>query len=121
MKNKKMIFRIMIVLLIICIVMIPICCNAADLNLGDLNAYKGNNTGSSRLQAKAGIIVSAIRIIGVVVSVVALIVIGIKYMLGSVEEKADYKKTLLPYVIGAFLVFTVSLLPQIIYNFMQNF
>ena len=29
-------------------------------------------------------------------------------MLGSVEEKAEYKKTMIPYVIGAILLFATS-------------
>ena len=120
MKSKKIIFKVIIMLLIIFIAT-PICCNAADLGLGDLDAYKGSNTGSVKLEAKAEVIVSAIKIIGIVVSVVALMIIGIKYMLGSVEEKAEYKKTLIPYIIGACLLFTGSLVPEIIYKFMQNF
>ena len=42
-------------------------------------------------------------------------------MMGSVEEKATYKQTLLPYLIGAILLFTGSLIPQLIYDIMQNF
>ena len=51
-----------------------------------------------------------------VLSVIVLIVLGIKYMLGSVEEKAEYKKTLLPYVIGATLTFGASSIASVIYN-----
>ena len=41
-------------------------------------------------------------------------------MMGSVEEKAEYKKTLLPYVIGASMVFAASSLVSIIYNIAIN-
>ena len=41
--------------------------------------------------------------------------IGIKYMLGSVEEKAKHKQTLMPYLIGAVLVFSETTIPQILY------
>lgn len=50
-------------------------------------------------------IVRVITTIGVVVSVIILIVLGIKYMMGSAEEKAEYKKTMIPYLIGAILLF----------------
>ncbi len=43
--------------------------------------------------------------------VIILIAIGIKYMLGSVEEKVEYKKHMMPYVLGAFVLFTGSFLP----------
>ena len=46
-----------------------------------------------------------------------LVVIGIKYMMGSAEEKAEYKKTLMPYIIGAALVFAASAIAGIIYGF----
>ena len=41
------------------------------------------------------IIVSIIRTCGLVVSVVVLIIIGIKYMTGTIEEKADYKSSMI--------------------------
>lgn len=65
-------------------------------------------------------IITILSTIGMVVSVVVLIALGIKYMVGSAEEKAEYKKTLLPYIIGAGLVFAASVIAQVVYNFMQN-
>ena len=41
-------------------------------------------------------------------------------MLGSVEEKAEYKKTLMPYIIGAFLLFTGTLVPNVIYKMIKG-
>ena len=55
-----------------------------------------------------------------VLAVIILIVLGIKYMMGSAEEKAEYKKTLMPYVIGAGLVFAASSIAQIVYSFMEK-
>lgn len=121
--NRKMnIIAILIILITLMTLIIPNYCYADDsLGLGDLDKYEGTNPGSTKLVKKANSIFSYIRIIGIIMSVVILIVIGIKYMLGSTEEKANYKETLLPYIIGAFLLFTGSLVPQLIYNFMQNF
>lgn len=59
-------------------------------------------------------IIGVVQFIGTFVSVIVLIVIGIKYMLGSVEEKAEYKKTMMPYIIGAILVFGITNLLGII-------
>lgn len=67
-----------------------------------------------------GKILSAITTTGIVLSVIVLAVIGIKYMLGSAEEKAEYKKTLMPYIVGAGLIFGASTIAQIVYNFMKN-
>lgn len=51
-----------------------------------------------------------ISMIGSGIAIITLIMLGIKYMLGSVEEKASYKRTLLPYIIGALLVFGASVI-----------
>ena len=65
-------------------------------------------------------IVTILTTIGIIASVIILIVLGIKYMMGSAEEKAEYKKTMMPYVIGAALVFAASAIANILYNFLGN-
>ena len=61
-------------------------------------------------------IISVITTIGSIASVIVLVVLGIKYMMGSAEEKAEYKKTLMPYVLGAILVFAASTIASIVYS-----
>ena len=61
-------------------------------------------TGANKLLNMGNVIVGAIRAVGSIISVLVLVVLGIKYMVGSVEERAEYKKTMLPYVIGAIMV-----------------
>lgn len=86
-------------------------------DLGDLNNYhKIDDSGTTKVAEKAGVILEIITVIGMVLSIIMLIIIGIKYMLGSVEEKADYKKSMIPYLVGAILLFSGSILPSIIYN-----
>lgn len=81
--------------------------------------YKPGSAESSKLQGKVGPILGAIRNVGVVVAVLILMVIGLKYMLGSVEEKANYKQTLFPYLIGAIVLLMGSIIPELIYNTMK--
>lgn len=127
--NKKSLIGSVLIISVIIITLLTVIIptysyadNSLDsLGLDNLDDYKGTNPGSEKLKSKANIIFSYLRTIGIVVSVVALIVIGIKYMMGSVEEKATYKQTLLPYLIGAILLFTGSFIPQMIYDIMQNF
>lgn len=71
---------------------------------------------SQELQTTGGKIIGIIQVVGNIASIVMLIVIGIKYMIGSVEERADYKKTLFPYLVGAILIFSAVNLTQAIYN-----
>ncbi len=65
---------------------------------------------------KIGVVLGTIRNISVVVSVIALMIIGLKYIFGSVEEKANYKATLVPYVIGFVFAIAGTTLVDFIYN-----
>ena len=61
-------------------------------------------------------ILGIIRGIGIVVSVIALMVIGIKEITGSIEEKSAIKKAMPVYVLGVIMVVAVTTLPSIIYQ-----
>ena len=84
----------------------------------DPSKYTGASSGASteKIDSLGQDIVKIVSTIGSVISVIVLIVLGIKYMMGSAEEKAEYKKTMLPYLIGAILVFATSNLVHIIYE-----
>ena len=69
------------------------------------------------LNATAGKIVALIRNIAVIAGVILLSVLGIKYMLGSAEEKADYKKSLIPLVVGIIVVMAASQIVTMIFGF----
>lgn len=75
-----------------------------------------SNATETELKSKAGLILGAINVFGVIVSVITLMIIGMKYMFGSIEEKAEYKKTATMYIIGAVLVFSVTTIPNILYK-----
>ena len=119
--NMKKLLEIIFIFVLCVIIILPSICYADDLGLWNWDDYKGNTGNADRLVSKAEDILGIIQVVGTVISVIMLMVIGIKYMMGSVEEKAEYKETLKPYLIGAFLLFTGTLIPQIIYKLAQNF
>lgn len=61
-------------------------------------------------------ILGLIQVIGTFISVGGLMILGIRYMMGSTEERASYKKSMLPYIIGAVLLFAAVNITTIIYN-----
>ena len=80
----------------------------------------GNVTNADSLKNMGNVIIGIVQFVGSAVSVLALIVIGIKYMMGSLEEKAQYKETMKPYIIGALLVFGISNIVGIIASFAES-
>lgn len=74
------------------------------------------NNNSIKFETTVEKILGYINTIGIVVSVITIIVVGLKYMLGSIEEKAEYKKTLVGFLIGALLLFSATTIPNILYQ-----
>lgn len=84
--------------------------------LDDLSYYtpEDDTSGTTKFTTKAGKILSVITNIGILLSVIIPAVLGIKYMIGSVDEKAEYKKDMVPYLVGAFLLFGISTVVKIL-------
>ena len=116
MKNiSKAIFILLIVLMLISIG-VPVF--AAVTGVSDPSTLTGENvSGTEKITGIGNQIITILTIVGTVVSVVVLIVLGIKYMMGSAEEKAEYKKTMIPYLVGAILIFAASTIANVVYQF----
>lgn len=93
---------------------------ATSVNPGTWKNQTGDKIKTDDITNFSASLINVISIIGSAAAIITLIVLGIKYMMGSAEEKAEYKKTLLPYIIGAAMVFGASVLTGVIYNFMQG-
>lgn len=114
---KKTVKILSIVLLTIMMITLVTTVVNADVSgvLTDLqNPGDANNAGELTNLGKK--IVSTIQVVGVVIAVVVILVIGIKYLIGSAEEKAEYKKTMIPYLVGAVLVFAGATIVNVVYN-----
>ena len=70
----------------------------------------GSGGTSTKLKTKAESILGVIQTVGTIISVIV----------GSVEERSEYKKSMVPYLIGAVLLFSGTAIPQIIYTLTHN-
>lgn len=118
---KKIVFKI---ILIVSILIIIICLGSQNafasgsvINPDDFDPSNTVSVGEDALASKAGIVLNVIQIMGIVIAVITLIVIGIKYIVGSVEEKAEYKNTMIPWIIGCILVVSATSVPKLIASF----
>ena len=75
--------------------------------------------GVTTLYSLGNIIISIFQIIGVGMTLVALIVLGIRYMYSSPNEKADIKNRLIPFVIGGVLLFGATTLIKLVEGFIN--
>ena len=111
--------------LLLAIVLITFTTNvlAAGTGSGALdpkNISASYSTDNSGLTTKAGKIMGMIRNIAAIAAVIIIMVLGVKYMLGSVEEKAEYKKSFMPLIIGIILVVTATAIASFIFTMAEG-
>lgn len=103
------------------VTLMGILCSSKVFAVVDPGTIKGSDVaGLDSVTNVGNQIVTIVSTVGSIASVIVLVILGLKYMMGSAEEKAEYKKTLMPYVIGAALVFAASAIAGIIFSFTQN-
>ena len=116
--NKRF-FRISLCIFFVLLTVIVLSTNVIAV-ISPSNVPGNGSVGDSDIMNIGNDIVTVIKNIGIVVSVAVILVLGIKYMLGSAEEKAEYKKTMLPYFIGAILLFAGSSIVTVLQTIGQN-
>lgn len=105
-KSIKMLSIAIMAILVVAALAMPVYASDADSMVEILTG--GGNVDVDGITNVGANIVSIITTIGIIVAVVVLLVIGIKYMMGSAAEKAEYKKTMIPYLVGAVIIFGAS-------------
>ena len=90
----------------------------ATINPSDYNP--GTPTGYAAPIKMGGQILKGITSAGIVIAVAGMIILGVKYMIGSVEQRAEYKKSMLPFVIGAVLLFSITTIVRLAYDLTQK-
>ena len=85
--------------------------------LDDTNFYTDvgdiNTTDAQKVETTVSKIISIITNIGIILSAIILAIMGVKYMIGSAEERAEYKKDMIPYLVGATLLFSICIVTKI--------
>ena len=69
----------------------------------------------------SGAIIGALQVVATVVAIAMLLFVGIKFMMAAPGEKANLKGALIPYIVGAILIFAAIPLLSMIKNFSSNF
>lgn len=82
----------------------------------DKSQFKPNTGKSSSVEPILGNALGVIRLIGIGVGIICISIMGIKFMLGSVEEKAEYKKTFVNFTIGILIFNGVIIIVSLIYS-----
>ena len=118
-KKIKLIIKFVLIILAFILVFAQSRCFADEI-IKDPNKYNATVNIDDTTASVIGQVVGTIRIIGSIVSLGAITLLGIRYMIGSVEQKADYKKSMIPYLIGAIMLFAGSQVVGLLYDVSRN-
>ncbi len=111
---KTLVKIVAILLVAICLLSVSNNVFADQISPKDITANEDIDDGGALQLAKKA--ATWIRNISVIAAVIIIMIIGVKYILGSVEEKAEYKKTFMPLIIGIILVVAATTIATFIFN-----
>ena len=117
MKKSKVIISMLIMLLIL---IFPLTIDAAQINPDDYQASGPTASDVKDMYKFGGSIAGVVQIAGTIVSVGVMMLLGVRYMLASADEKAEYRERMLPYFIGAILLFGASNIVNIVYKMFDS-
>lgn len=83
---------------------------------GKIN-YTGN--GNDDFTTKIGNIIGFLQWAGAIAGVLIITIFGIKYMMGSLEEKAEYKKSMIPFIVGAVVLIAAPQIAKLIFSILS--
>ena len=121
MKKQVKMISIVLVIMMALVAISSVVLAAPDLTGTIKDLANGSGNQPTEVVNLGKTIVTIMQTVGIVVAVVVLLVLGIKYMIGSAEEKAEYKKTMIPYLVGAILIFASTTIVNVVYNLANSF
>lgn len=117
-KILKIITIFSLLAILLALLVNPVLASVA-INPDDYNVGLPSATSEHRALEMAGKVLGVIRNVGIIAAVIILSIIGLKYMVGSLDEKANYKENFRVYIIGCALLVACTTIPSIIYSIMK--
>lgn len=115
MNKLTKILSVLMVVIMLTVAISPVV-NATTLNPNSVKP-NDNTTAGNKIVSVGGSILGIVRSVAIVAAVVIIAILGVKYIVGSTEEKANYKKAFMPYIIGILLVVAATQIATWIWDF----
>lgn len=130
MKIKGKITIILIILMLIVSLFNLNIAKADDVTVEDIKGGVSNfmQAGQSQnnplnqegLQNVSDVVYNVLLAVGIIAAVIVGLIIGIKYMMGSVAQKAETKELLAPYIVGCVIIFGAFAIWKIIVELLNQ-
>jgi len=116
MKNKLL----GLIIILAMIILMPSCILASGYSGIDTELQIGNTAAAQSSVGMTERIVGTLQVAGTIIAVISLIIIGMRYMLSSVEERAKVKGVIGYWIIGAMLVLCTSNVLAFVYDIIDD-
>ena len=107
--KRKIFFILIIFILMICSTHIVQATTISNIIQGaDGFITNGSSTdviATDKLKSASDIIYNILLILGTIIAVIVGAVLGIQFIMGSVEQKAKVKDSLIPFIVGCVVIF----------------
>ena len=112
MKKSMKIFSMLMIAVMMIMVATPVFAGSTQIT-----PTPPQNTGN--ILKLAGKILGFLQWFALIGGTLIIAILGIKYMMGSLEEKAEYKKTFVPFIVGAIVIFAAPQIAKLIFNIVK--
>ena len=87
-----------------------------------MQAGQGQNNPLNQegLQNVSDVVYNVLLAVGIIAAVIVGLIIGIKYMMGSVAQNAETKELLAPYIVGCVIIFGAFAIWKIVVNLLNQ-
>ena len=108
--NKVVFVNVILIIIFLSISIKPVYADEGVTEIfsgADEFVESGGNTRVDEVKLKnfSNTMANTLLNIGVAIAVIYSVVLGIKYMIGSMEEKAEIKESIIPFIIGCIVLF----------------
>lgn len=113
-KTMKIISTLVIALVLVVVLSQTILATDYSATINGLTGGKPADT--SAITGKAQTWLATIRNVSAIVAVFVITILGFKYMMGSVEEKAGYKKSFIPLIVGIVVIVAATTIASFLFG-----
>ena len=125
-KTVKMLTTVLLAIMMLFAFAQPVC--FAEPSAHDvINSVKNegnnpleNNTEGGGIGALAGTVIHVLRWAAIIIAVIVIMVIGIQFIIGGTQQKADYKKALIPVAVGCGLIVFGTYIVEFLFSLNGN-
>lgn len=121
-KDREVIFmfckQIKIVLIVLLMVLSLFANTSFAMSIEELGPIYTKET--TKVQDFGQELFGIIKNIAIISAVVVLAFIGLKFMFGSLEQRAEYKKSLVPLAIGVFVTLSATTITSMVWDFQEK-